>query len=374
MDRNNERPYQNVSLTNIKRELWTDVPGLEGYYALSNFGRIKRFPFEILCSNGHLRRMKVKIIRLELQKIPNQTMKDNVFFLRAKICRSGNFYNLSVARLVYYSFIKKFNLEDENLVVLAKDGDGKNINPKNLQLADLRAKQMRIYERNRLKRTFVYSFDEFKGGMKESSNPYCKQISQYSLKGKRIKIFPSIKAAAEALDIRTTAICAVLKERQVSCGGWVWRYGNEAVIDIRGFIEKRKNKRKMIVGLKLTQYSARGKRIASYLTIADAARASNVSAGDISYILSGKQKSAGGFIWRKGFGPRKIDLTGHLWGEELRASKLMKKVKQYSMDGKHIKTFSSIKDAAHAVGVSPGAISMALSQNKRSAGFKWKFA
>jgi len=325
MDRNNERPYQNVSLTNIKRELWTDVPGLEGYYALSNFGRIKRFPFEILCSNGHLRRMKVKIIRLELQKIPNQTMKDNVFFLRAKICRSGNFYNLSVARLVYYSFIKKFNLEDENLVVLAKDGDGKNINPKNLQLADLRAKQMRIYERNRLKRTFVYSFDEFKGGMKESSNPYCKQISQYSLKGKRIKIFPSIKAAAEALDIRTTAICAVLKERQVSCGGWVWRYGNEAVIDI-------------------------------------------------SYILSGKQKSAGGFIWRKGFGPRKIDLTGHLWGEELRASKLMKKVKQYSMDGKHIKTFSSIKDAAHAVGVSPGAISMALSQNKRSAGFKWKFA
>lgn len=34
-------PYQNTSLKNIKGERWKDIPGFEGEYQLSNYGRLK---------------------------------------------------------------------------------------------------------------------------------------------------------------------------------------------------------------------------------------------------------------------------------------------------------------------------------------------
>ena len=36
-----EYPYQNLWLKDIKGEEWEDVPGLDGVYLISNFGRIK---------------------------------------------------------------------------------------------------------------------------------------------------------------------------------------------------------------------------------------------------------------------------------------------------------------------------------------------
>jgi hypothetical protein len=35
-------PYQNISLENLEGEVWEDVPGLDGYFLISNFGRTKR--------------------------------------------------------------------------------------------------------------------------------------------------------------------------------------------------------------------------------------------------------------------------------------------------------------------------------------------
>lgn len=88
--------------------------------------------------------------------------------------------------------------------------------------------------------------------------------------------------------------------------------------------------------------------------------------------LSGKQKSAGGFIWKKGWGKAQIDLSNYIFGEALRAQRNFKKVRQYSVQGRLLKTFPSIKDAAAALGISPSYISIVLNKEKLVKGFKWR--
>ncbi len=366
-------PFQDHSLKNIAGEKWKPLPGHEFYYSISNFGRVRREEFEIICANGRQRLISSKIMSAELGAHRNKSVRDKVFSLRVKIYREGIHYQYSIARLVYYCFKKKFDMGDHRVVVLPADGDGRNVMPQNLMLVDISKKQQRIFDRKRIKRKYNYSINEFRAGSVTSSNANCKQVSQYAMNGKKIKTFPSIKAAAMHLKINETGIHASLKERQVSSGGYVWRYGKASKISLRLFIEARKIKRKKLVGTKLSQYSSSGKRIATYLTIADAAQKTGIKSPDISSALNGKQKSAGGFIWKKGWGKQKINLTNYLFGEALRSRRLSKKIRQYSQ-GKYIKTFPSIKAAAEATGVHSTAIIYALKNKMRSSGgYKWDY-
>jgi hypothetical protein len=115
--------------------------------------------------------------------------------------------------------------------------------------------------------------------------------------------------------------------------------------------------------------------VASYLTINDAAKAVGVEVSCISEALNGNQKSAGGYVWKKGWGEEKIDLTGYLFGEELRAQRLQIQVKQYSMNGKFIRTFPSVNAAAASMGISAAHLSGVLGgRGKHARGFIWKKA
>lgn len=368
-----EYPYQNLSLENIEGEEWEDIPGLDGYYRISNFGRTRRLPFELLSSNGQLRRIKEKILKTELAIQDNHSVHDQNYFLRIRITQAGVAYNFSVARLVYYCFVKKFDLSDYSLVVLTKDYDSKNIHPDNLVLVDLGRKQKRMFERNRHVKDLPDAYDEFVNqGLTESTNPFCKQITQYTLDGKKIQTYPSTDVAARILGIAESRINSVLKGRQVSGGGFVWRYGSAEWVNMKAVREQRRLHRKKLIGQKVTQYSREGKRIANYLTITDAAQATGLSTADICAVFSGRQRSAGGYVWKKGWGKPEIDLSNYATGEEWRAQTRFKKVKQYTQDGKYLQTFPSVKDAAAALGISPSYISLVLNKSKLAKGFLWK--
>jgi hypothetical protein len=45
-------PYQNLSLDDMQGEIWKDIKGYDGYYQVSNFGRIKSLSREILKKRG----------------------------------------------------------------------------------------------------------------------------------------------------------------------------------------------------------------------------------------------------------------------------------------------------------------------------------
>ncbi len=52
------------------------------------------------------------------------------------------------------------------------------------------------------------------------------------------------------------------------------------------------------VGRKVAQYSLDNKFIAEYNSISEAGRKSGVTKSNIQHVLSGKNSTAGGFIWR----------------------------------------------------------------------------
>jgi hypothetical protein len=55
--------YQNLSLNNYPNEIWKDIVHYEGYYQISNLGRIKSIERKIISKNGILRKIKAKIIK-----------------------------------------------------------------------------------------------------------------------------------------------------------------------------------------------------------------------------------------------------------------------------------------------------------------------
>lgn len=61
-------------------------------------------------------------------------------------------------------------------------------------------------------------------------------------------------------------------------------------------------------------------------------------------------------------------------GKTAAAASHYKKVKQYTVEGKHVQTFSSLKDAGLFIGLNPGTITVAYKAFHRTAGsFKWRY-
>jgi NUMOD4 motif/NUMOD1 domain len=368
-------PYQQLDLDDLPYERWDDIPFLDGLYRISNFGRIKRLDIEIVTKRGNTMRFKPKILSPCLQKEKNKGVNDFTHSLSGTICREGVIYKFSIARLVYYCFVKKFALDNYSLFVVTKDGDGRNIKLANLQLTDTYGKQKLIYERGRYITNITTIFDEYiKEGKIKSKNPYSKQVSQYTLKGKFIKTFPGIRVAAKITGARESGITSVLKKRQLSSGGHVWGYGTKKFIDVAAIRKQNLENRDILVGRKVTQYNLKGKRIACYYTIAEAARKTGVTQSDIHAVLKNDQRSAGGFIWKEGFGKSTIDVKGLLTGEAWRAFRLQKQVVQCDSKGKIISTFESVKAAAAYIGLVPVSISSAIKSGRQSRGFYWRFA
>lgn len=128
---------------------------------------------------------------------------------------------------------------------------------------------------------------------------------------------------------------------------------------------------KLLRGIKISQYDTRGRRINTYLTISDAAKKTGTHNGDISLVINGKQKSAGGFIWKKGWGRKKIKVKQDEFGEALRAKTKWKRVRQYNSSGKYIRWYASVKTAAASINLAPSTISTAIkSKTKFACGFK----
>lgn len=369
-------PYQNTKLKNLKGERWKDIPGFEFYLMVSNYGRIKRLEYELEYSDGRRYIKPVRIIKPVLMKIPNGFMNDNVYFLRTFITLYKQRYNFSLARLVYHCFKRPIELHDESLVIIAKDGNGRNIKASNLVQASHSQKQQRIYDLNR-KEPIVLDEETRKHVIAQAKLANSKQVTQYNLQGKKIKTYPSIAIAAEKTGISHSHISNRARGIEFSAGGFIWRFGNDPEIDIKPMsdtIAERRKKNKEVFGKKVTQYKMNGRRVAIYPTINDASGSSGIKRSEISLVMQKKRFSAGGFFWQAGEGPAFIDLSRYEFGEAVRAKKRQRPVQQYSKQGKRLQQFDSIKKAAEVVGIDSATLIAALKGKQQTAGgYQWKY-
>jgi hypothetical protein len=267
-------------------------------------------------------------------------------------------------------------MDDTSIIILTKDGNGLNIKPSNLVMASNKDKQQRMFDLKRNKLP-VLEGEARQRAIASTQLTNNKQVSQYSLEGKLIKEYASIAIAAREAGISPSHISQIAKGIEFSAGGFLWRYGNAARIDLKPVLEKiteRKKRNKEVFGKKVTQYNMNGERVAIFPTLNDAAKSTGIRGNEISKVIENKRASAGGFFWKKDYGEPFIDLSAHVHGEILRAKRRQRPIIQYSQNGNVMRTFSSIKEAALVVGVNQSSIIGALTgKQKTSAGYKWEY-
>ena len=89
---------------------------------------------------------------------------------------------------------------------------------------DCTQKQERIYSRHR--NITCFNLLDMKGLDKKGLRKRMKPVTQYNLKGEKIRVHKSIKAAFQKSGIATSHIQAVLAGGQLKAGNFIRRYGN----------------------------------------------------------------------------------------------------------------------------------------------------
>lgn len=226
--------YKNLELKNIKGERWKDLPKLKGYYQISNYGRIKRLEYEMKYANGAIYVKEEKIIKPGIINQPNNFKKDKTYFLTNRVILKKKKYNFTIARIVYYSFVERFNYADSNIVIICRDGDNFNIQASNLVKVTRSQKQQRITERKRFLSPFANLSPPLRKKQRQAIlRSISKEVSQYDTHGKKINTFPSMAAAERATGVFASSIGSRAGGKGKTAGGFIWRFGKAPKIFVQ---------------------------------------------------------------------------------------------------------------------------------------------
>ncbi len=111
-------------------------------------------------------------------------------------------------------------------------------------------------------------------------------VNQYDLKGNFIQEWPSVM---EAKKIHKGDISSCCKGRQKKANNYVWKYKDEGEFILTSLSRKGKN---------IIQFDKQMNIIKEWESIKEAATELGIQRGDISMVVKGRNKTAGGFIWK----------------------------------------------------------------------------
>lgn len=185
------------SLEDFDGEIWKDIPGYEGLYKISNYGRVKS-----------LKRYRPNGSKSQL--VPEKIMKgtDNLCgYLVVTLSKSSKTKKSYIHRLVGIAFLPNpFNLPEIN----HKDEDKSNNKIENLEWCSS------LYNTN-------YGTGIIRGRKKREENGFMRKIDMYDLKGNLLKQYLCGKDI-EKDGISRRAAYLVCKNRVRSYKGCVFRF------------------------------------------------------------------------------------------------------------------------------------------------------
>ena len=188
-------PFMNLSLDDMEGEEWEDIPSFDGFYWVSNYGRIWALPRPVRSTTGQFYYTRERIRKQFLELYYNSFTKDYTEQLSVHLRYEGREFTYKVNRLVYDLFVHPINARNEHLSVVHQDGDNCNNRWDNLVMMDgtrLYAHGLSLNRRprtSRLKKRNKLIWSEF-------NSP--RSVIQYSLQGKKTREFTSVADAAMA--------------------------------------------------------------------------------------------------------------------------------------------------------------------------------
>lgn len=223
-------PYRDKSLKDLKGEKWSEIEGLEGYYLISNLGRVKSLPRLVEVFIPKQQRSiayytKEKILTVKVHEKINTVIGKPYYECTVSVRFGGAEKTFLISRLVYHAFVNKIDFEKDRLMIMHKDANGLNNYYKNLEAGTRSEVTHRAYKSNRHVSPFALkSKKDIKDIAKRAALARQKPVWQYSLKGRKIRRFESIKEASMRTGIADSGISRVLKRQGNSAGGFIWKY------------------------------------------------------------------------------------------------------------------------------------------------------
>lgn len=201
-------PYENLLLVDLPDERWEPFPvaPYDEHYVISNKGRVKRLHHITIKSNGIPARLQEKIIKQVVHYKYNRSLNEKTFFLTCKLGTLGSRKQFMTARMVYFTFVEPFDLEDPEWNVRYKDHNGLNCLPDNLYLFE-RCKLTQWVKDHKRVNALPPISKIWRKGMEPVKYPGLIDpvgVAKYSLTGELIEIFPTIVAAAQSMGISRT--------------------------------------------------------------------------------------------------------------------------------------------------------------------------
>lgn len=231
-------------------EIWKPVVGYEGWYKVSSLGRI-----------------------YSIRKDMVMKSYNHHGYSRLKLTKDGKETDFAVHRLVADAFIPNPN---KLPFINHKDYNRSNNVVDNLEWC-----------------TAWYN----------SNYSVAKPVAQYTTDGKLVAIYLSARTAQRCTGVDDATIgCLVTGLKGISGGGYIWKFAEDSgIVSVDNptyytglpYKAMRIDTRKRV-----RQYSTNGKFIKEYESACEAARQTEAHQGSISNVCIGRQKTAGGFIWR----------------------------------------------------------------------------
>ena len=269
----------NTQLEDLPGEIWKDIEGYEDKYQISNKGRVKSLKFWHDKSQQWIYRSK--ILKPSISKLG---------YCRVTLYQLNEQQRISIHRLVAKAFIPipldllKEGYTYDTLCINHKDENPKNNHVENLEWC-----------------TYAYNTNYGTGIERRIAHNQI-PISCFDQQGNYIKSYASSKEAAKDLNCSRSNITSATRKDSISAAGYLWRPYND--LHIKGYklpikdIENitLNNEQNAIV---VSCFDENGNYVTTYPSIACAARAVNTVPDSIRDCLSGIQKSAKKFIWKR---------------------------------------------------------------------------
>lgn len=190
-----------------EKEVWKDVVGYEGYYQVSNLGRVKRLSRHITDKNGVTRYWKGKVIT----QTPNPDG-----YLMCILSKDGKSNLYGVHRLVAKAFIPN---PKQLPVVNHKDENKTNNNNHNLEWCTIAYNNSYGKRINEMKTSV---------GFIARHQKHRKPVEKYTVGGEFVERFTSLKEAYESSpEYSKAGIAHCCTGRLKTYKGFKWKYADE---------------------------------------------------------------------------------------------------------------------------------------------------
>ncbi|HEY8936105.1 MAG TPA: NUMOD1 domain-containing DNA-binding protein [Cyclobacteriaceae bacterium] len=348
----------NLSLEDMKGEEWLDIPGFDGYFKVSNFGRVWALKRPVFSITGKFYYINERIRKQNLVKYYNTYTKDYTEQLVLNLRFEGKAYRFLINRLVYNVFIAPIDFEKDGKLVVHKDGDNCNNRVENLVLmngTELYGHGLKLNRRPR-SGTVVIKPHQNKPVFNEFNYP--RAIIKYTLGGKKIAEYESIGQAAKENNSDRGALRGNALKKTVQLNGFVYRFKGDTYHGEHKDFSWEKP---------VTQYNIEGKKIRYYTSVKEASIKTGIDANTISKCALRKLRIGSGYVWRYEGDSYKGEYKGVIKNRA-------KPIVQYTLDGKEVNRFSSVTQATIATGFSGATLlDNAYKKTKISHGYVWRF-